>query len=259
MSVHITFNQHEGGFFSNFNKVITCLAYSENISKISWNLIGQPFGAFAYNCGEVFSNLFELYDEQKLIDSHHVETEFKYLEYTGKDTHQLYISDNTWRSDLNKVYKKYIIPTKLLQKSIDVVDEHFAKNANIKVGILKRNQLLKCEQTNNTMPSMESYINNIHQIPGNKTCVLSIDNNTDIELFKSIRDMKFIYSTGIRRTTKDTDMEPHFLPGTIQDALYYFMDVYMLSKCDFLIHPVSNMATAALYMNPNLKSIYLQQ
>ena len=31
----------------------------------------------------------------------------------------------------------------------------------------------------------------------------------------------------------------------------------MLSKCNYFIHPVSNMATAALYFNPELKSIYI--
>ena len=258
MSIHITFNQHEGGFFSNFNKVITHLAHSEEVTKITWNLRGQPFGAFAYNCSEVFSMLFEVYDENKPITSIANIEEFKYLEYTGKNAHNLYLGDKTWRTNLFDVYKKYIKPTKLLQYSIDIVDKSFARNNNIKVGILKRNQLLKCEQANNAMPDIERYINNISQIDGDKTCVLSVDNITDLTQFRTKEKLKFIYSTDIKRTNKDTDMEPHFTPGTIQDALYYFIDVYMLSKCDYLIHPVSNMATAALYLNPELKSIYLQ-
>ena len=258
MSKHILFNHHEGGFFSNFNKVITCLAHEEDVTKITWCLQGQPFGAFAYNCDEVFSKLFETYDEKKPIESYYGKAQFEHLEYTGQNAHNLYTGDDEWRTTLHNTYKKYIIPTKLLQDNIDVVDKSFDKNTNIKIGILKRNQLLKCEQVSNTMPVIDRYIDAIHQIYGNKTCVLSVDNTTDIEQFKSNSDLKFVYSTGIRRTNKDTDMEPHFTPGTIQDALYYFMDVYMLSRCDYLIHPISNMATAALYMNPNLKSIYLQ-
>ena len=80
MSKHITFEHHEGGFFSNFNKVITHLTSTSDVSKITWNLKGQPFGAFAYNNDEVFSNLFQSYDEQKAITSSVVIKEFEYLE-----------------------------------------------------------------------------------------------------------------------------------------------------------------------------------
>lgn len=259
MSKHIIFNHHEGGFFSNFNKVITHLAHNQDVTKITWQLRGQPYGAFAYNVNEVFSSLFETYDEGASINSECYVSEFKHLEYTGKNTHSLYTEDNTWRINLNNIYKKYITPTELLKKNIEVVDNYFKEKNNIKVGILKRNQLLKCEQNSNKMPAVEDYIDAISQIQdSNKTCILSVDNQVDLDYFISREDFKSIYSTNIRRTCRDTDSEPHFTPGTIQDAVYYFMDVYMLSKCDYLIHPISNMATAALYLNPNLKSIYLQ-
>lgn len=258
MSIHIDFCHHEGGFFSNFNKVITHLTHSADVSKVTWNLRGQPFGAFAYNCNEVFSNLFECYDEGKDIKSKIIISRFEQLQYTGKNAHNLYIGNTNWRNKLFNTYSKYIKPTKLLQDSINVIDSSFDNKNTIKIGILKRNQLLKCEQSNNIMPSVERYMDNILRISGDKTCVLSVDNMTDLATFKTNKNFKVVYSANIKRTTRDTDMEPHFLPGTIQDALYYFMDVYMLSKCDYLIHPVSNMATAALYLNPNLKSIYLQ-
>lgn len=259
MNTHITFNHHEGGFFSNFNKVITHLAHNHDVSKITWNLNGQPFGAFAYNCGEVFSKLFQPYDDKQKITNNVSVGEFKYLEYTGKNIHELYLKeDTTWRQQLFDIYNKYITPTPLLQKNIDTVDNILHKTNRKKIGILKRNQLLKCEQVNNIMPTINNYNDEINKISGDKLCILSVDNNTDLTQFLNNKDLKFTFSKNIKRTTTDTDMEPHFTPGNTQDALYYFMDVYMLSKCDYLIHPISNMATAALYLNPNLKSIYLQ-
>lgn len=259
MSKHVIFNYHEGGFFSNFNKVITHLTHNKDVSKITWNLRGQPYGAFAYNASEVFSGLFKPYDEKILTSSEYTIKEFEHLDYTGKNAHNLYTGDTAWRNKLNDVFKKYIIPTDLLRKNIEVVDNFFLKNDSIKIGILKRNQLLKCEQVSNKMPVVENYIDVVSRIKGfNKTCILSVDNQQDLDYFTNRKDFKSVYSTNIRRTCVDTDLEPHFTPGTIQDAVYYFMDVYMLSKCDYLIHPISNMATAALYFNPNLKSIYLQ-
>ncbi len=258
MSIHVIFNQHEGGFFSNFNKVVTHLAHTEDVSRVTWNLKGQPYGAFAYECEELFSNLFEQYNTEKQISNTSIVTDFKYLNYTGKNTHDLYLGENTWRYNLNEVYKKYFHPTKILQDAINTVDSYFSKIEGVKVGILKRNQLLKCEQVSNCMPCVDSYLNMLKSIDSVNLCVLSIDNNTDLNLFKTTIDTKITYSTGIRRTNKDTDTEPHFTPSSIYDAINYFIDVYMLSKCNYLIHPVSNMATAALYFNPNLKSVYLQ-
>jgi hypothetical protein len=41
------------------------------------------------------------------------------------------------------------------------------------------------------------------------------------------------------------------------DGAYHYLESFVLSKSDYLIHPVSNMATAALYMNPKIKNIFL--
>ena len=121
MSKHVIFNHHEGGFFSNFNKVITHLAHNKNVTKITWNLRGQVYGAFAYNVNEVFSELFEPYDEEISINSEYYIKEFEHIEYTGKNAHNLYLGNSEWRSNLNKVFKKYITPTKLLKKNIEIV------------------------------------------------------------------------------------------------------------------------------------------
>jgi hypothetical protein len=260
MSNNIIFLQHEGGFFSNFNKVISYLANNSEVSKITWDLKGQPYGAFAYSCDEVFSHLFKQYSSGVAPIKDIRIKEFEYLEYTSGNVHKLYISDNqSWRLKLYETFVKYIEPTPHLQRSIDVVDATFSSLSGIKVGILKRNQLLKCEQVSGSMPHINEYLNIINEIEGNKTLILSVDNETDLNTFRSMYpNDRCIFSKSIRRTNVDTDREPHFTPSSVQDAIYYFMDVYMLSKCDYLIHPISNMATAALYMNPNLKSIYLQ-
>jgi len=46
-------------------------------------------------------------------------------------------------------------------------------------------------------------------------------------------------------------------PQTFEDAINCFVEVLIMSKAVALIHPASNMATAALYINPRMLSIYI--
>jgi hypothetical protein len=257
MSLHLVVHQHEGGFFSNFNKVVSFLEAHPEVSKITWDLQGQSFGAFAYGCGEVFSKLFVSYDTSPCLTTHQL-TEYVDQRHTGRNTHGLYLGPDNWRAQLHRAYIQYIKPTPYLGSRIEQVDDIFNQlKERPKIGILKRNELLKCEQQKNCMPSFEQYQVAISQLKlKDPVYVFSVDSLYDIDQFK-VNYKPHVYSPIIRRTHKNTDMEPHFLPGTELDAATIFLDVYMLSLCDYFIHPVSNMATAALYMNPLVKSIYL--
>lgn len=260
MSHHLIVHQHEGGFFSNFNKVITFLESHPEISKITWNLQGQPFGAFAYDCGEVFSKLFISYDENHdfYLEKTYILSEYVDQRYTGRKAHDMYLGDNTWRDMMYQAVIKYIKPTPFLTSRLIQARQVFKQiGKRPKIGILRRNELLKCEQHNNSMPVFEQYKLAISQLNlENPVYVFSVDNLEDLGSFKELYK-PHIHSLNIRRTQKNTDMEPHFLPGTAADAAAVFMDVHMLAQCDYFIHPVSNMATAALYMNPKLNSVYL--
>ena len=85
---------------------------------------------------------------------------------------------------------------------------------------------------------------------------LAVDNLHDINSFID-RYKKCIYNPKSRRTNYCTDEEPHFTPGTVDDAIATYLEVFTLSKCNKFIHPVSNMATAVMYFNPNIKSNYI--
>ena len=258
MHKHIIVKQHEGGFFSNFNKVVSFLEKNSNTEKITWDLRGQPFGAFAFNCGEVFSYLFSPYNTNISCDQEEILKEYIDQRHTGRNVHSCYTGSQDWRYSLNRVYKKYITPTEFLRNKIKQVDELFEQiQGKQKIGILKRNDLLKCEQHQNKMPELSLYENEINKIyTKNSALILSVDNTSDLNFFKN-KYKPTIFSPIIRRTNVATDMEPHFTPGTHIDAATIFLDVYMLSKCNYFIHPVSNMATAALYFNPELKSKYI--
>jgi hypothetical protein len=96
----------------------------------------------------------------------------------------------------------------------------------------------------------------IKLINENTYLYLAVDNIEDLNAFIN-RYKKCIYNPKVRRSNKCTDTEPHFTPGTQNDAINTYLEVFTLSKCKYLVHPLSNMSTAALYFNPNLVSIYI--
>lgn len=258
-NLHVEVRFHEGGFFSNFNKVTTFLdSCKDNICQISWNLQGQPYGAFAYSCGEVYGKLFREYNNSQLPDEKYILQTYNNLKYTGRDVHNVYTSEDTkWRNELNKTLR-YFQPTPFLQESIDKLHATSIFNGQISlIGILKRNELLKCEQISNKMPSLEDYYREIDKIFTDNTYLfLSVDNIHDLNSFIG-RYKRCIYNNKTRRTQYNTDTEPHFTPGTAEDAKNTYLEVYTLSMCNYFIHPLSNMSTAVLYFNPNIKSIYI--
>ena len=257
-NIHLNVIFHEGGFFSNFNKVTTFLKNTpDNIVKITWNLQGQPYGAFAYSCGEVFGNLFEEYNSHITPDETITLQTYTDTSYTGKEIHEKY-SQRDWRQDFNNTLK-YFKPTLLLQEHIDKINHKYiftSDKVNL-IGVLKRNERLKCEQHDNTLPTLEDYFNEIDSIITDNTYIyLAVDNKHDVEQFIK-KYKKCIYNPKVRRTNVSTDEEPHFTPGTAEDALYTYLEVYTLSLCKSFIHPLSNMSTAVIYFNPNIKSIYI--
>jgi hypothetical protein len=258
MGTQLIVKQHEGGFFSNFNKVATFLKVTTGISNIKWELYGQPYGAFAYNCGEVFSNLFEPYNNGNKITTIVELTEYVQQEFTGNGVHNYYINtNNNWRVELNKTLA-FFKPTENLQRKIDTLNNTFKQITNKKIiSVLKRNERLRCEQVNGTLPTLEDYFNKIDELFDENTYLcLAVDNIYDLSKFIE-RYKRCIYNPYTRRTNFTTDEEPHFQPGTADDAINVYLEVYMLSKGQQFIHPISNMATASLYFNPNQTSLYI--
>jgi len=64
------------------------------------------------------------------------------------------------------------------------------------------------------------------------------------------------HPTARRSPDRNTDFtKTHRL--TEQDAIDVLQEILLISRCDALVHVISNLATVALYIRPELKSIYL--
>lgn len=258
----IIFKPHNagGGFFSQFNQTIQGLSYYYDvINQVEWNM--HDTNAFCYNSGDIFRPLFEEYNNNNFSQETKTFEMFIDQNYTAHLVAEKYIcaEQKQWRNNFNKAYKKFIKHTNLTDSTFnDIYENQFNIYKDIpKIGILIRNNMLSSEQPRLTSPTREQYVNAINSLNLKEfVLVCAVDNNEDLNYFNS--KYSTIYNKNTTRSLTRYHNEPHRVDGlNIKDAINHYLEGYALSKCDYLIHPVSNVATAALYMNPNIKNLFL--
>ena len=239
-----------GGLFSNVNKTLEFLYHNQHFENVIWYLTSQNQGPFCYikEGEELFSHIFEQY---------HIKLNDKIATYPNsikEKINQIQCYKNREKLKVyNPIFNRYF---KIKDDINDIVlrkSENFNENT---IGILVRGDKLKNEQPTKKMPSLEKYLNAVkHLNIQDPNFFLSIDNMKDLYLFKHMFAPN--YHTDIRRSKNNT-IEPHLhLMGTEKDLIDSFVEVFLLSKCKYLIHPVSNMATTSLIMNNEQKSIFI--
>lgn len=251
------------GFFSNFNKLLTHLVDNPTITKIDYQMKsfgqGSPF-SFIKEGEELFSKLFEPYDENKEISETLEKENYDDTRITGPGAANYYNENRTQLQPFHDAYKKYIKIKPEIQKKIDEKIKALKEGDPEKIiGIFIRSEALAGEQPSGKMPSREDYKRILDSIDKTKKTkyFLCIDNNDDLEYYKE--HYKPNYYTNIRRTTNNTNGEPHKnTMGTLEELENSFIEVVLLSQCNILVHCLSNMVTASLYMNMNQESKFVQ-
>ena len=250
------------GFFSNFNKLITYLTDHPDITKITFNMFSTaPNTAFSFikEGEELFSKLFEVYDEQKPITNTIIGEIYENERITGKNASNYYNENRNNLQPFHDAYIKYIKIKPELQNKINDTISELKKDSEQLIGIFIRSNSLAGEQPSGKMPRREEYDSAIDKIDKSKKTkyFLCIDNEDDLEYFKNKYQPN--YYTDIRRSSNKNDGEAHVnTVGGLDQLEKSFIEVVLLSSCDTLIHCVSNMVTASLYMNMNQKSIFVQ-
>jgi len=248
-----------GGFFSNFNMLIYNLTKYKTVNKINFNVKSNKKAKVLYYIKEdeeLFSKLFDVYDDgitstKKIVSK-------SYIDYsiTGIDAYKFYNENRNKLQPYYDTYKKYIKIKKHIQNKINKKCIELKENADQLICIFVRSDALRKEQPSKKMPSRDDYDKAIDNIPksNNVKYFLCIDNNKDLEYYKNKYTPN--YYTTIRRTRHTKDGEPHRNNiGTLTDLEDSFIEVVIMSQCDILVHCVSNMATASLYMNMKQQSI----
>jgi hypothetical protein len=172
------------------------------------------------------------------------------------------LKDGNWRQELNAVYRKFFRYEPVVSCKLESYAPRLRSYPH-KVAILSRGSALSAEQHGHRMPTREEYREAItyykQQYSSEKLLfVLCVDNEEDLAYYQELCKPYPTFCTTIRRADNGAQ-EPHIGPqSSINDAIDTVVELELCAMCDVLVHPVSNMATIILLMNPSLASKYLR-
>ena len=260
----IILHYHHAGFWSIFNKLMNYLLYFKNIKKISFNVI--PIESNFYGKDELFSPLFKIYNEnsnnQSLlkINAKHYIT----YELTGYYGNLLHVKNTNWRTQYNQLWNKYIKLTDDIETEFNSIKEQIMnlKHTYKVISISIRHPKIAHEQIYGVMPTLAQYDIEILKLleKYDNNCVLILA--TDVyEYEKYFREryshITIIHPFSVKAGEYQNEAHNTNYDGNKEIARATLLTVLILSLGDHYIHHNSNMATAALYINPEMESHFL--
>jgi hypothetical protein len=242
---------HGAGLFSNINKVITCMEMYEKV-HVDWSNHDNIYRPLPDQDKNVWNCLFGNTNPPE--EPHDVVIEYPHQDYTWKNVGKLYRSeDQSWRTRLNALWRTLSIQSDVMDRTMTF--------GGLTIGVLVRSKAIAGEQENNNNASIDSYIYEVrrvineHESKHPRVFAVCSDEPSCRKMMKHFNAA--VYQGSRRAESRDIDQHMEFRQN-VNDAKNCLAEVISLSRCNILVHQISNMATAALYMNPNLKSVYLQ-
>jgi len=243
--------EHWAGFFSNFIKLIQYLVDNPNTTKIVFNVRSSINKHMPYieENKELFSLLFENYDEGKNITNTIETTTIHKINYYNEERNKLYPH--------HQAFKKYIKLKSHLQIKLNNLIKEMRSDCEQVIGIFVRSGDLAKEQPSGKLPTRQEYLDAVKTIDKTKKTkyFLRIDNNEDLNFYKN--KLTPYYITKLNRSDSNNNDAPHVKEKfqTLEDLENTYLEIALLSNCEYLIHCYSNMVTASLFMNMEQISI----
>lgn len=255
---------HQAGLGSLLNNVITSLDKYDYVSVDwtgsiygegdLWPVLFEPPGINGLcgcivhtprsEAGKVVSDTIEGYQNQWL---------------TYKNAGQLYLSGDEWRLKCNKLWELIEVQPHILANvaRFPMLNQFRGKV----VAALIRAHSHAGEQLSGKSQTLEQYVEAIAAEKPDHVYIACQDLETldrlRPEIFHSCTIIASSHPFAKRSPLRDIDR--HLVePQTHRDAVVVMEEVLIMSQADVLIHPISNISTACLYMNPKLKSVFLQ-
>lgn len=263
---------YRAGFFSLFNKLFSYLEKYKPIYAVSWQVY-EPFKA--YGEGEMFSKVFVPYVNMEYKDYEIEVIEcFHYCndKLTGQTASRLYTDEGcltynislNWRNEMNYLFKTFyqIHNQRILGKYIHFLQmiQIYKEQGNKIITFLIRHPILKDEQENKVMPSYQMYDDEIMKVANgdlSKTVLICLtDSQEAFHYFQEKYKTSTMLFPEVERRW-ETEIDSVCNPGGDEKVDMAVLSVLYLTAGDHFIHPVSNMATAVLIINPNIQNTYL--
>ncbi len=239
---------HGAGLFSNINKVLVCLRLYENV-YVDWSKAAENDPAFRYG-GSFYGNCWtDLFNDDTVKPEHDYDIIYQYpfWDITDRCAGVLYGHPEwMWREFYHAAWKRLTCKVEPVAVGDDTV------------GVLIRSDALGGEQLYGKSQTLEAYETAMRATGAGAFFVVSSDEASIIWLQERFGSNVY-FSSAIKRNKTRSDPEQHLTtPQTKADAIDVMREVLALARCKALIHPISNMATAALIINPKIESVYLK-
>lgn len=233
---------HYSGLWSLINKVITCMDKYKKV-HVDWS------SYCIY--GDCWNDLF--YPTEPVTGEHDILMFYPNLKITGTEVAELYKSGDEWRSHYHELWKKLKVRESITAEVDDFCKANFS--THVVAGMI-RDHTHRNEQVPPRSQSLEEYarVFDLVKKPETKFFIMCRDNES-LAWFAS----RFpIITYPHTKRCANRDMNLHLMePQTSQDAKHCLIEILICARANEFVHPVSNMATAVLYINPIVKSHYL--
>lgn len=246
---------HKAGLFSLINNVITCAHHYEYV-YVDWS--GE-------NCRyrsnrNVWDALFEPNvhpSEVADIESIDVINEFhEDRSFTYKHAANLYGRD-WWRGHCHLLWRNKLRPQ---QRFLDQA-ARFIANLNPRnrrmVSLIIRSHPHAGEQITNRSQTFAQYDAEIakHREEDPEAIIFMVPGSYEAANYFVDKWDAWHHPDSVLTVARETDSLSH--EQTEDSAKQIFTEILIAAAADYLVHPVSNMATAALYINPLLRSVFI--
>jgi len=282
----IIYTPQNSGFFSNFNNIVSCLMNKEKKDVLKVDLSTKYLKkekGFNYSGGDRELNIWEVFFQplkmkkyknviyKKVIYTNDYRYNSKNSLIMGQDLHnrkkyglnfgefvyyKIWKQQHLWRNKANGLIDKYI---KLKPYMLEKIDTFFKQNmsGNNVIGVHVRHPHIKVEQPRKKVPTYKDYVTHIKNNYDYKNSIifLATDHNPPIKIFQQEFGSNLVYQKDVGRINQTKCLrEMHERTSRLSMAEDVISDCYLMSKCDSLVHIISNVALAAACINKNLKS-----
>jgi uncharacterized protein (TIGR03032 family) len=267
---NLVIKSHEnGGFFSNFNKVLNWLSEIDRECNVhvDWTYTGSE-SAFRYG-DAIGENIWEIFFEpiSDAVSATEAVVQDRYIDFTmtGAGAHLMYLGKDfpSLRNRYGQIFAQFVrVKSEILAEAEQIfaalMDGYFC------IGVHKRHQLHRVEDFYLQPVPIANIIDTICKIMPATPKVrifLATDEEDAIAAFSEAFDERLIYQAQAARSPATAQQEMHWNREHRGSYLakQVLMDALLLARCQVLVHGVSNVATAVLMMNPQMSSVYLYQ
>lgn len=242
-----------GGLFSLLNKVVSAARLYNGDVHVDWSercLYGTP-GQNAFN--ELFA------PTQPPTGPFEIVQHYPEYSLTFRFAGALY-GDNIasgWREQCNAIWQRFEVKPEI-QKA---ADDFVKKIKGGFIGVMVRANVHGAEQPTKRNQELGEYgAEIIDALQGDEKIFVMTSDKETLAWFQAQSQFgnHVIFFPETKRVETRDSTELHTSGGCdIDDAKLCLTEILVMAQARAMIHPVSNMATAALYINPALQSIYI--